>query len=84
MMAIARAENRNCDPLKHNLANTENHGVCVGSYGVLQVACVHFRPGEDRNDTATVVKVAYRVWQSGGYKPWSTFTNGSYREYLHG
>lgn len=84
MMAIARAENRNCDPLKHNLTNTENHGVCIGSYGVLQVACVHFRPGEDRNDTATVVKVAYRVWQSGGYKPWSTFTNGSYREYLHG
>ena len=51
MMAIARAENRNCDPLNHNLTNTENHRVCIGSYGVLQVGCVHFRSDENRNDT---------------------------------
>lgn len=82
MMAIARAENRNCDPLNHNLSATENHRVCIGSYGVLQVACVHFRPDEDRNDTATVVKVAYRVWQNGGYSPWSMYRNGRYKEFL--
>ena len=37
MMAIAIAENRSCDPYNHNLTGSENHGVCVGSYGVLQV-----------------------------------------------
>ena len=57
MMAIARAENRGCNPLNHNLTNTENHRVCIGSYGVLQVGCVHFRPDENRNDTTTVGKV---------------------------
>jgi len=82
MMAIARAENRNCDPLEHNLTNTENHRVCIGSYGVLQVGCVHFRSDENRNDTATVVKVAYRVWQSQGYTAWTNYRNGAYKEFL--
>ena len=82
MMAIARAENRSCDPLNHNLTNTETHKVCVGSYGVLQVGCVHFQPGENRNDTATVVRVAYRVWRSQGYHAWTTYSAGKYKEFL--
>lgn len=82
MLAIAKAENRSCNPLNHNLTNSENHGVCVGSYGVLQVGCLHFQPHDDRNDTATVVRVAYRVWQSQGYKAWTTYRTGAYKENL--
>ena len=82
MLAIAKAENRSCNPLNHNLTNSENHRVCVGSYGVLQVGCLHFQPNDDRNDTATVVKVAYRVWQSQGYKAWTTYRTGAYKENL--
>ena len=82
MMAIAIAENRSCDPYNHNLTGSENHGVCVGSYGVLQVGCVHFAAGQDRNDTATVVAVAYNVWRSQGYRAWTMYRNGEYQKYL--
>lgn len=82
MLAIAKAENRTCDPLNHNLTLSENHGVCIGSYGVLQVGCVHYRAGENRDDLGTNVAVAYRVWQSRGYSAWTQYRNGTYKEFL--
>ena len=82
MQAIAQAENRACNPLRHNLTMSENHGVCVGSYGVLQVGCLHYNDDEDRNDLATNVKVAHRVYLSQGYTAWTQYKNGTYREFL--
>ena len=82
MFAIAQAENRNCDPNRHNLTSSENHGVCVGSYGVLQVGCLHFRPDEDRNDLSTQVAVAHRVWLKQGYTAWTMFNNDEYEQFL--
>lgn len=82
MAAIAQAENRECDPLNHNLSSTEDHGVCIGSYGVLQVGCLHYRAGENRNDLATNVRVAHRVWLSQGYGAWTQYRNGEYTRYL--
>lgn len=82
MAAVAQAENRQCDPLKNNLGPSENHKVCIGSYGVLQVGCFHFREGEDRNDLATNIRVAYRVWLKQSYTAWSMYRNGAYKEYL--
>lgn len=88
MQAIARAENRECNPKKHNLTASETHRradgsvICVGSYSVLQVGCLHYREGEDRDDLATNVRIAHRVWQDAGYKAWSCFNNGAYREFL--
>lgn len=81
IFAIAQAENRNCDPLRHNLTNSENHGVCIGSYGVLQVGCVHYN-GEDVNDLKTNVAIAYEVWQKQGYTAWTQYNNGIYRDFL--
>lgn len=80
--AIAEAENRSCDPSRHNLTGSEDHGVCVGSYGALQVGCLHYRDGEDRNDLATNVRVAYRVWQMQGYEAWTQYKNGEYKKFL--
>lgn len=94
MTAIAQAENRTCDPLKHNLTATETHRdrngnvICVGSYGVIQVGCLHYREGENRDDMATNIKVAHRVytarasWDSSGYNAWTMYTNGTYRQFL--
>jgi hypothetical protein len=88
VLAIAEAENRSCDPNRHNLTASETHRnykgevICVGSYGVLQVGCLHYRDGEDRNDLATNIKVAYRVWQGAGYTAWTQYKNGAYQEFL--
>jgi hypothetical protein len=82
MGAIAKAENRSCDPTRHNLTMSENHGVCVGSYGALQVGCLHYREGEDRSDLATNIAVAYRVYLKQGYKAWTQYNNGEYKKFL--
>ena len=82
MSAIAEAENRSCDPTRHNLSAEENHKVCVGSYGVLQVGCLHYRNGEDRNDLKTNIAVAHRVYLKQGYKAWTQYNNGEYKRFL--
>ena len=88
MQAIAQAENRSCDPLRHNETASETHRradgsiICVGSYGALQVGCLHYQPNEDRNDLATNIRVAHKVWQSSGYTAWTMYKNGTYRGFL--
>ena len=82
MSAIAEAENRACDPLRHNLSADEDHKVCIGSYGVLQVGCLHYRDGEDRNDLKTNIAVAHRVWLQQGYNAWTQYSNNEYKRFL--
>lgn len=88
MLAIAKAENSTCDPLKHNLTSSETHYngkgevICVGSYGVLQVGCLHYREGENPDDLATNVSVAHRVWAGSGYTAWTMYKNGRYQKFL--
>ena len=91
--AIAEAENRTCNPLKHNETASETHRdrngnvICVGSYGALQVGCLHYRSDEDRNDLATNIRVAHRVWQQreawgNGYEAWTQYRNNEYNKFL--
>ena len=91
--AIARAENRTCNPSMHNLTESETHRradgsvICIGSYGALQVGCLHYSEGEDVNDLATNVRIAHSLWQNrqkwgNGYEAWSCFLDGSYLKYL--
>lgn len=82
MLAIAIAENRTCDPLRHNLSMSENHKICIGSYGALQVGCLHYTEGQDKDDLTTNVAVAYQVWQKQGYQAWSQFNNEEYKRFL--
>lgn len=51
----------------------DSHDGCNGSFGLLQVACVHGVAREDLYDPATNIKVAYQLWQSNGYAPWTTY-----------
>lgn len=82
--AVAMAESlyHECIPTGHNLSASENHGVCVGSYGALQVGCLHYNEGEDHNDLATNIAVAHRVYLRQGYSAWTQYNNGAYREFL--
>ena len=90
IQAIARAENGTCNPQRHNLTASETHRradgsvTCVGSYGALQVGCLHYSEGEDVNDLATNVRVAHRAWQQRerwgvGYEAWTMYLNGKYK-----
>ena len=88
MAAISGAES-GCDPAKNNLSATETHKdingnvICVGSYGALQIGCVHHRkaPGE-LNSLVLNIKVAHGVWLEQGYGAWSVYTSGKYLQYL--
>lgn len=88
MTAIAKSENDTCDPLRHNETLTENHKTCVGSYGVLQVGCIHYidygyaLTEANKNDLALNVQIAHKVWQKQGYTAWTEYRNGGYRKHL--
>ena len=93
IQAIAQAENRNCDPLEHNMATSETHRradgsvICVGSYGILQVGCLHYTSDDDPDDLSTNVRIAHRLWKhrqtwGNGYEAWTMFTNGTYQQFL--
>jgi len=88
MTAIAEAENTTCNPTNHNMTTSETHKnirgevACVGSYGVLQVGCVHYSPADDPNDLATNVRIAHVVWLEQGYTAWTQYSNGKYKEHL--
>jgi soluble lytic murein transglycosylase-like protein len=79
ILAIMRAES-SCNPASINYA--DGHNGCTGSYSLLQVACIHYKEGQDKLDPETNIAVAYGVWQRGGYTPWSVYTNGAYLRYL--
>jgi hypothetical protein len=88
MQAIAQAENRSCNPKVHNLTASETHRradgstICIGSYGALQVGCLHYQAGDNPDDLATNVRIAHKVWRHSGYTAWTQYKNGIYREFL--
>ncbi len=94
VQAIAQAENRACDPLRHNETASETHRradgsvICIGSYGALQVGCLHYTDSESRDNLKTNIAVAHRVYTGRkakdgvGYTAWTQYTNGMYKQFL--
>lgn len=91
IVAISMAES-GCNPTRDNLTASETHRradgsvICVGSYGALQVGCLHYGGDEDRRDFATNIKVAYRLWENrqkwgNGYAAWTMYTNKQWLKY---
>lgn len=70
MQRIMRAES-GCNPTNHNWA--DNHRSCKGSYGLMQIGCVHGYSVEYLSDPANNIAVAYKVWKSQGYRAWTTY-----------
>jgi hypothetical protein len=64
--AIAKCESS----FKPTAYNPERHRGCNGSYGIFQVACLHWKEGEDRFDPALNVGRAYEVYKRQGWRAW--------------
>lgn len=78
MQAIATAES-GCDQTNHNLA--DKHDGCMGSYGVLQIGCIHFN-GESVDNFTVNIALAHKVYKSQGYNAWSVYSSGKYERFM--
>ena len=88
MLAIMQAES-SCEQSKANLSAGETHKdingnvVCVGSYSLLQIGCVHYLQNpEDLLDPTLNIQVGYEVWKKQGYNAWTVYQTGKYLKYL--
>lgn len=70
MMRICNAESGG-NPTNHNW--TDNHGSCLGSYGLFQIGCIHGYSVAHLENPANNIAAAYKVWNGGNYQAWSTF-----------
>ena len=63
-----------------NAANyNDNHGKCIGSFGLMQLACFWIPNPTDPN--ANMAK-ANEIWSRSGWQPWGAYTSGKYLKYL--
>lgn len=68
-MAVMKAES-GCNPQAVN--KTDNHGVCMGSFGLFQISChsgAVYDPAEN-------VKIAWAKYSARGWQPWGVCTSG--------
>lgn len=82
--AICMAESGGV-PTKKNL--NDNHGKCIGSYGLMQNACFwpafFGYPFEALYNPSVNMDIAYKIYvRSGGFSPWTTYTSGAYLKYM--
>lgn len=70
----------------------DRHGSCNGSFGLMQVACIHYQNagiwGEDNLfDPAINVKLAYKVYSESRHgnpwMEWGAYSDQRYLKYLH-
>lgn len=78
MLAIMRAES-GCNPRSDNSGLNTNG---TYDYGLFQINSVH---GYSRNVLANPAKnteIAFKIWQSQGYRAWAVYNNGSYLKFI--
>lgn len=51
----------------------DSHKGCDGSFGLMQIGCLHGHDREELYDPATNIEVAYQLWKDSGFQPWSTY-----------
>ena len=62
---IAKAESS----MKPTAYNPEGHRGCSGSYGLMQISCIHFE-GEPTFDVDTNIQLAKKVYEEQGFDAW--------------
>jgi hypothetical protein len=84
MTAIAQAESHCRTEARGDthLTYVKSGRVYGYSLSVLQVRILPGREHCDSNDLSTNVKCAYAIWQGQGYKAWSTYSDGKYKQYM--
>lgn len=63
----------------HAANYNDNHGKCVGSFGLMQLAC--FWIPNPTNPVANMAK-ANEIYSRSGWQPWGAYTSGKYLKYL--
>lgn len=67
MQRIMRAES-GCNPTNHNWS--DNHGSCLGSYGLLQIGCIHGKSVDYLSIPENNIQTAYIIYLRQGYGAW--------------
>lgn len=63
-----------------NAANyNDNHGTCVGSFGLMQLACFWT---DNPTDPIENIAKANEIYSRSGWSPWGAYTSGAYTKYL--
>jgi hypothetical protein len=79
MLAIARAES-NCNPRSDNSGLNTNG---TYDYGLFQINSVHSHSRSILANPAKNTEIAFRIWQSQGYRAWAAYNNGSYLKFMN-
>lgn len=87
--AVAVGKSESGESLKADAYNPEwhydRHGnkICQGSYGVMQIACVHhLEDPEALFDVEFNLAKAREIYNSEGWRPWGGYTSGGHKKYL--
>lgn len=59
----------------------DRHNGCVGSAGLMQIACIHTGGAHELDPVKNMAK-AYEIYQRSGWKPWGAFTSGGYLRFM--
>lgn len=63
-----------------NAANlNDSHAGCIGSYGLMQIACIH---GGIHYDPVSNMNKAYEIYTRSGWRPWGAYTSGAYQRFM--
>lgn len=87
-LAVAIAKSESGATLYDRAYNPEWHyingvPVCQGSYGVMQVACVHYQVNPSALfDVEFNLQKAAEIYQKRGWTQWGGYTSGKYKKYL--
>ncbi len=79
MLAIMRAES-GCNPRSDNSGlNTDG----TYDYGLFQINSIHGHSRYILANPAKNTEIAFKIWQSQGYRAWSAYNNGSYLKFMN-
>jgi len=83
-VAVALAESRGGDPQAYNPELQAGAPAGHGSYGLWQVFLAAHPEFASWNlfDPVQNAEAAFTVWQSHGWRAWTTYRTGEYRKYL--
>lgn len=84
-IAVAKAESLLNARAYNPEAHRDKYGnvICYGSYGVMQIACVHMPHNpEALFDVETNLRVARKIYNERQWFPWGGYTSGSWKKYL--
>ena len=57
--------------------NKQGEKLCQGSYGLIQIACIHFDDYLGNFDVDTNLQLALKIYKDRGFSAWSVCLNGS-------